>query len=381
VVYVLERHVELSETFVSNEIAELRRQGVRVEVLVLNEGDAGRDPTAVYLFERFTGKARLGRAHAAAVLRHPLRYIGFVRAVLAMRGEAVPWRNLPAAAEELEGAVARVHAHFAWRAAAAAIPLARLLGVPCSVTVHARDVFADRRHVPFKLGAVDRIVTVCEYNRRWLQQHDAPRPPISVVVCGVVPPTDEPMVDQVVDVLAVGRLVPKKGFDVLVDAVALLVPIHPELRVEILGEGELRGSLGARIRSLGLEGNVHLRGATPHAEVLARIREAKIVAVPARIAPDGDRDSMPVIAKEAMARGRPVVASDLVGIPEMVDERCGRLVRPEDPEALAEALAELLGDPGLRARLGAAGRVRVEREFALADHVRHLAALFNGASE
>ena len=117
-------------------------------------------------------------------------------------------------------------------------------------------------------------------------------------------------------------------------------------------------------------------GPRDHTWVLDRMATAAVVCLPARIADDGDRDSMPVVLKEAMARSYPVVATAVVAIPEMVDDEVGRLVPPDDPGALAAALGELLGDADLRGRLGAAGRDRVAERFTLAGEVTRLRGLF-----
>jgi glycosyltransferase involved in cell wall biosynthesis len=186
-----------------------------------------------------------------------------------------------------------------------------------------------------------------------------------------LPPRERP----VVDVLAVGRLVEKKGFDLLVAAVERLRG-RDGLRVEIVGEGPERGSLEAQIAAAGLGGTVHLLGARSHEWTLARMGAARLVALPARIASDGDRDSMPVVIKEAMARSVPVVATDEVGIPEMVDDQVGRLVPPDDAQAFARAIDEVLSDPALAGALGSAGRARVQQRFTLAGEVARLRACF-----
>jgi glycosyltransferase involved in cell wall biosynthesis len=179
-----------------------------------------------------------------------------------------------------------------------------------------------------------------------------------------------------VDVVSVARLVPKKGFDVLIDAAAELVRTRPDLRVEIVGDGPLRADLESRIAEHRLRDVVQLRGALSHEHSLERIAAARAFALPCRIAADGDRDSMPVVIKEAMARCVPVVATDVVAVPEMVDATCGVVVPPDDPSALAAGLDKVLGDPELAAAMGAAGRRRVETSFTLAGEVAKLRAIF-----
>ncbi|MGZ6791875.1 MAG: glycosyltransferase, partial [Mycobacteriales bacterium] len=199
-----------------------------------------------------------------------------------------------------------------------------------------------------------------------------------LVVCGVrLPPEPVPTRGRA-DVVAVSRLVEKKGLDVLVRAAALLREQHPSLRVDLVGEGRLRPELEALVAELGLEGTVRLLGARPHEEALARIAGARVLCLPARIAADGDRDSMPVVIKEAMARRVPVVASEVAAIPEMLGGGCGWMVPPDDPAALAAALHEVLSQPARAAAVATRARARVEERFTLEGETRRLRALLLG---
>jgi glycosyltransferase involved in cell wall biosynthesis len=142
--------------------------------------------------------------------------------------------------------------------------------------------------------------------------------------------------------------------------------------VDVIGEGPERRRLEALVDELGLQDCVRLLGSLSHEESLARIAGARVFCLPARIAPDGDRDSMPVVIKEAMVREVPVVGTDIVGIPEMLDDGCGLLVPPDDPAALAAALELLLKDTGLSKDLATAARARVRERFAMAAEVEKL---------
>ena len=230
--------------------------------------------------------------------------------------------------------------------------MARLLGCSWSVTVHANDMYGERLHLARKLADADRIITVCEYNRRRLVDLEGVKGEVPIVVCGVeeAPAATGP---KRTDVVAVGRLVEKKGFDLLVTAAALVAKARSDLRVSIIGDGPERESLQHLIDGFGLGQIVTLHGAIDHDVVLEHIAAARLLSLPCRIAADDDRDSMPVVVKEAMMRGVPVVGTDVAAMGEMVDEGCGRLVRPNDPAALARAIAELLGDDELRDTLGA----------------------------
>jgi glycosyltransferase involved in cell wall biosynthesis len=162
-------------------------------------------------------------------------------------------------------------------------------------------------------------------------------------------------------ILAVGRLVEKKGFGVLVEAAAKV----GGARVQIVGDGPLRGVLELQIATL--RAPVDLLGSRPHSEVIAAMMDADVLAMPCIVAADGDRDTMPVVVKEAMALELLVVASDEVGLPECVLEPWGYLARPGNAAALAAALQAALDlAPQQRLAAGKAAREWV-REHADVD--------------
>jgi glycosyltransferase involved in cell wall biosynthesis len=163
-------------------------------------------------------------------------------------------------------------------------------------------------------------------------------------------------------VLAVGRLIEKKGFRYLLDAAAQLREQGKLDRLVLVGDGPLREPLRDQAARLGLDGVVEWRGARDALGVREALAEADVLAIPAVPASDGDRDVLPLIAGEALAMEVPVVASDFVGLPEVVQRPWGRLVPPGDSSALAGALAEILDlDLPSRAAAGSAGRQFVMR--------------------
>jgi len=180
-------------------------------------------------------------------------------------------------------------------------------------------------------------------------------------------------------IVAVGRMVPKKGFDVLVDAVADLTARGVELELVIAGED---GPDAATIRRLAAErcpDAVQFTGPLSQCELLALYRGADVFALACRVDADGDRDGIPNVMVEAMAAGLPVVSTAVSGIPELVrDGENGLLVPPEDPRALASALLRLATDLPLRERLAAAGRETVAERFDGDVLARRMAGLFRG---
>jgi glycosyltransferase involved in cell wall biosynthesis len=183
-------------------------------------------------------------------------------------------------------------------------------------------------------------------------------------------------------VLAVGRLVRKKGFDLLLDALAALSARGVAVTARVVGAGEEHAPLVAAAARLDA-GTVVLEGALPPAAVLERLRDwADVLVVPSRVEPDGDRDGLPNVLGEAMACGVPVVGTPVGGILEMLEDgRNGAVVPAEDAGALADALGRLAADPALCRRLGAAGRERAEEVFDARTNVASLLALIESRGE
>jgi glycosyltransferase involved in cell wall biosynthesis len=289
------------------------------------------------------------------------------------------WRRLPWVASRLEAqGVDRLHAHFAWAGAATAEALSALTGWPWAMTVHARDIYTPRPGLLAKLSRCTALITVCDYNVRVLRERHGVHRDVQLVVCGVtVPePFKRPAVEY--DVVAVGRLVEKKGFDTLIEAFATVRRGLSQPRLVILGEGPERPRLEALVETLGLSDTVQLLGARSHADVLDHVARSRCLCLPARVAADGDADSMPLVVKEAMARELPVVVTPIGGLPELVDEDVGIVVPPDDAGALAVALEKLLADESLRDRLGRSGRSRVQARFTVQGEVGKLRAILDG---
>lgn len=376
--YVLDHHLQTSQTFISGEIEELQRQGLSVRVVACRRGDRDLppDPAVLHLSDAPASTVEGVLGHLRWAVRRPLRYVRFLTRLWRNRSDLGPaeyelrWQDIPRAARHLEG-VDVLHAHFAWTGAALASLLAPLLSRRWSMTVHANDIFSRQRNLRFKLGACDTLVTVCDYNTAWMQENLGLTRPVEKVICGVEVPEPENVTPSV-DVCTVARLVPKKGVDTLLRAVAQLRDRGVDATLQVVGGGKSEHDLRELTSELGIADRVTFSGVLPHDEALRVIARARVFCLAARIAEDGDRDSMPVVVKEAMVRGVAVVATNVVAIPEMVDDEVGRLVPPDNPVALAEALHELLTQDGLSAALGAEGRRRALARFTLEGEVSRL---------
>jgi glycosyltransferase involved in cell wall biosynthesis len=373
VLYVLKRFPRLSETFVLRELLELEALGDRIVIDSLLPAERGprhprlrdlRAPVRYLPRHPQLRQPAVARAHLRLALRAPRTWCRL--ALRARRGGGLRrflQAGLSAARARAEGA-GHIHAHFATAATEVARDAAALAGVPFSVTAHAKDIFHSDNapHLARRLEGAAAVVTVSAFNaahlRRLLDGTPVHHIPNGVPLGEVSGPAAGG------PVLFVGRLVPKKGVDLLIDAFARLPPELDSLRLEIVGGGALGDDLAELAARRGLAQRVSFLGAVPSDEVEAAFARCSLVAAPCRIDEHGDRDGMPTVLVEALARAVPVVSTELVGIPELVrDGETGLLVAPEDAAALATAIARLASDPRLARELGARGRVLVAERF------------------
>lgn len=242
--------------------------------------------------------------------------------------------------------------------------------IPFSMFLHARmDLYRQPAFLRRKMLHADNILVVCEYNRRYLAKHYSdiyPRVESRIAVHHLGLPLEQipvaPNSDGVgARLVAVGNLEPLKGFAGLLEAMAKLRDAGISVHLDLVGEGRGKGELQQLTQRLDLAERVTFHGYQPADRVLAIMGAATVMVHPS-IRPD----AMPTVIKEAMAVGVPVIASDLAGIPEILDRgRCGLLVPPGDVPALASALKSLLADPVRRHQFSMLGRQHMEQQFDL----------------
>jgi glycosyltransferase involved in cell wall biosynthesis len=397
VAYLLKRFPRLSETFILHEILELERQGLNLRVYsllhpaepVVHRGVARVQAPVRYVPEG--PAAAVLRHHAAVLWRTPLRYLGVVTYILGRRRSLAALKHFGRAgwlAVELErDGITHLHAHFAHGPASVAHFVHLLTGMPYSFTAHAKDIYTSPPDLlAVKMRAARFVVTCTDYNLQYLSEIDSELPERHVkrIYHGVDlskfrPPDHLPgarILEATPTILAVGRLVEKKGFPYLVEAFRLLIDRGYNVQLRIVGSGEQKASLERQIREPGLAGRAKLLGARAQDDLIDLYREATLFVLPCIVTENGDRDGIPNVLVEAMCLALPVVSTNISGIPELVvDGETGLLVPPRDPEALAAAMARLLDDPALRQTLAERGMCRVSEEFDLAANAARLRAL------
>ena len=330
-----------------------------------------------------------------AVLRRPRAALGGVAAILAerypLRGKL---KNLAVVPKGLAlGELARrrrfEHLHAYWLSTPATVAwlAARIAGVPFSATTHRWDLY-ENNMAARKLRDAAFVRTISERGRADLLRLTGGDPAkVALVRLGVGLPAPRAVPDGApgggpLRILCAARLVPVKGHAFLIEALALLRDRGVAFDCTLAGEGELREALARQIAAAGLDAAVHLAGGVPHDELLARLEagafDVSVISSVER--PGGLMEGVPVALIEAMAAGAVVVATDSGSVGELVDATTGVLVPHSDPAALAEALARVAADPGLRARLREAARRRVETDFDGTRTSERLRSLIAGAT-
>ena len=390
VAHVMSRFPKISETFILNEILELERLGMRVEVFSLLREDARvSHPEAQRIARRAvygTSLPRLLRAQLHWLRRSPRTYLRTWWG--ALRGNAsspkfllrVPMTVACGALFALEAerrGVERLHAHYATHPALAAWVAGRLSGIPYSFTAHAHDIYVERPMLEEKLAAADFVVTISDYNRRLLEGLYGENARIRVIHCGIEPrffaPRAQPEGGEALRILCVASLEEYKGHPHLLDACALLRARGVPFRLLLVGEGEERPALERRIAELGLEGSVELLGAQPRDRVAELLSATDVSVLPSVVTASGKKEGIPVVLMEALAMEVPVVATRISGVPELVEDAVTGLLVPErNPAALADALERVQRDPDAARRMAAAGREKVLAEFDLRRNTAQL---------
>jgi glycosyltransferase involved in cell wall biosynthesis/tRNA A-37 threonylcarbamoyl transferase component Bud32 len=390
----------VTETFILRELIELERRGQPVLLVpMLKETprvvhDEAKPWVGRAFYTPYVSVA-IAAANLRALRRRPVRYLGLLAQLVggSLRSPGVLARTLAIfpksvyLAEELRAqGIRHIHAHFATHPATMAMIVSELTGIGFSITAHAHDIFVDRTLLGMKLRRAKFVRTISKFNRGFLADlYPEAASKIEVIHVGVdlrnydaAPhPASSPAL-----LLCVAAFKPYKGLPVLIDACARLASAGVDFRCEIIGDGPQRRQLEELIGMKMLNERVRLLGNLPQHEVAERMRGTTVLVLPSVVAPDGQMEGIPVALMEAMAAQRPVVASALSGIPELVDhERTGLLVEPGNAAALAEAIRQILADRDRAAEMGRRGRERVREQFVLSSTVAQLLEAFDAVNE
>ncbi len=391
IVVVLNEFPKRSETFLFRELVAWRERGLDVRPFSLlpaarrlpDEMAPWREDT-IYLHQQLSPALALDLLRGiATALVSPAATWRSARGSGRLRDAVAGWLAGAALARLGQGlAVRRFHAAWANAPAEAALRASRELGVPYTVSVHAVDLWCDTAPGAPRLTDAESLYA-CNRAAAAALVHANPRlePRVRLVPHTLPPPGLFPLVERAAGppwrLLAVGRLVPKKGLDRLVGLCRRLRDSRYDVDCRIFGEGPLAHSLGRRIAASGLGARVRLVGATDQAGVARAMAESHLLVAPSRIANDGDREGLPNVLLEALLTGLPVLATRTGSVEEvLVDGVTGRLVPADDDGALAAAAIETLDDYPRALARGRAGREAVLARQSREDQATALARVF-----
>ena len=390
VAYLVKTFPRLSETFILNEILGLERLGAEIRIFSLKRPEEGAvHPAVAQVKGAVTYVPALGprfrlRDLGSLILCHLLlAFVGLRR-----YGAAAKFHFFKRGKSRLKdflqaGYLAWVlrqegfehlHVHFANVPATVAEVVQRFIGIPYTLTAHAKDIYLTPAHqLTRKIQSAECVLTCTGYNQRYLADLASGHTPVRLAYHGIdlsrfggasngstAAGNDLPLI------LSVGRFCEKKGFKYLIRACRILKERGHRFRCQIVGYGELQKDLERMIVALGLEQCLFLPGTMTQDRLATLYPQASMFVLPCLITENGDRDGIPNVLIEAMASGVPVVSTDVSGISELVtNHENGLLVGQKSAIALADAMESLLVGPELRSRLAENGRKTVRQSFTL----------------
>jgi glycosyltransferase involved in cell wall biosynthesis len=391
--YVVKRYPRFSETFIVNEILAHERAGLQVEIFALL-------PTDDTHFQNLLSEVRAPVTYLSTKIWKASEFWLQLQSAtkwsdggFAALNEAtnMPLRDVAQALELSEQirnrGVTQLHAHFASAATSVARLASRLSGVPYSFTAHAKDIFhesVDRIELKRKLDDCAAAITVSDFNLCELRaEFGSSAENLRRIYNGL----DLRQFDfhlpqrESREILAVGRLVEKKGFGDLISACDLLRYQGVDFHCSIVGTGELEQELRAQIAERLLGKYVEMVGALPQQKVKCLLRSAAVFAAPCVVGQDGNKDGLPTVLLEAMAMGTPCVSTSVTGIPEaLVHNRTGLLLEPGNVKGLADSIKRLLDDNELRETMATNARRNIEARFDIERNTIEMRGVFHAVA-
>lgn len=390
IVYYLRYFPKVSESFILNEIYELDKKGHNIAVCSLHEPDNSiihdefrelkipikylHQPQMSMFYEVFSTKVLNPRILRNVFYSAPLKHHA---ANLFRAKQCIDFVN------SLDWDPDHFHSHFAFLSGFGAKYASDYYEVPFSITTHASDLYKNPvgTYTSSLLQRANRIITISEYNKKYIRKHFDSETPIDIIRAGIRPekfsPTETTEPNRV---LTISRLVEKKGIRYALEAINLATKQVPDIEYHIIGSGELEEELVQQTIQLGIEDNVTFLNNVSDQELVTELDEARCFLLPCVIADSGDRDGIPVALMEAMAMKTPPVSTTVSGIPELIDhEQNGLLTEPRNSEATADALLTLLQDDSKWSSYSDQARDKVDEDFNIEHEANRLENIFKDA--
>jgi colanic acid/amylovoran biosynthesis glycosyltransferase len=403
---VVTRFPVVDEAYILREIVELERQGQPVVLVPVLRGhgkvvhEQARSWVKRALYTPLISPSIIV-SNVRTMFQHPARY--FKVLLLLFYGTMIRPRTLIRTLAIFPKAVhlARVlpkrgiqhmHSHFSTHATTLAYIISRFSNITYSFTIHGPDVFVHRLLLLEKISRATAVRTISAFNKAFLcgLYPSIPEEKIHVVHVGVNPEVYETASSESesertknrAQILSVGAITASRGFGFLVEACLTLKNAGINVETTIVGEGTRRRFLQHWVKYLGLADDIHLPGPLPQHEVARLMGQTDLFVLPSVIANDGQMDGIPITLMEAMAAGKPVIASAMSGIPELIDDRVsGLLIDATHTQRIANAIRYLIANPAVRQKMGRAGQQRIREEFDIRRTVASLIEFLDARDE
>lgn len=397
IAYLTGEYPKVSHTFIAREIAALRAQGAEVITCTIRRAPAkdvvGADQQAeaartFCVLEASKSPVRLIGAHLGVLRRNPRGWLSALRRAWRMRSPGLKsalWQMFYFAeaavlARHLRAqGVVHLHNHFASSSCSVAILASEMSGIPFSITIHGpTELFeAHLWRLDEKIARARFVACISHFCRSQAMLFSDPAHwgKLRLVHCGVIPANygTRPRDSYGQTVLFIGRLDVVKGVPLLLQAFAAARARHPGATLTVVGDGPARKALEAQAATLGITDATTFTGYRAQSEVAALLEDADMLVLPSFA------EGVPVVLMEAMASRIPVIASQVAGVPELVQDGVSGFVVPAgDVDTLTTRLEVLLSDPELCRRMGATGRAKVVAEYDVDHEAAWLLALFRG---
>lgn len=386
----------LSETFIAQELVALEAAGHQFDIWSLRfPTDKKRHP----LHDQLQARVRylpeylhLEPMRVLRGLRTARRLPGFAAALRIWRADYARDRSRNrlrrfgqacVMASELPADTRGLYAHFLHTPTSVTRYAAIMRGLPWAFSAHAKDIWTSpewelREKLAKPPHGATFGATCTDFGARHLRNLSDDPSRIDLIYHGLdltrfPTPPDRPMraSGDKMQLMSVGRLVEKKGFDRLIDALALL-PDHLDWRWTHIGGGTLKSEMEARASAAGVADRIDWLGACDQPQVITAMRAADLFILPSRVAADGDRDGLPNVLMEAASQHLPILSTPVSAIPEFIESGVHGLLTDDQPQTLADAILLLADDPAYASGLADAALIRLKADFGMTPGIRRL---------
>lgn len=392
----------LSETFIAQELVALEEAGLSFDLWSLRHPT---DKKTHPLHDRLQARVRYLPEYLHQEPRRVHEAMGAVTALSGFDAAAEVyardlarddtanrrrrWGQACVLAHEAEGSLEALYAHFLHTPSSVARYAAILREVPWSFSAHAKDIWTSpdwelQEKLNGETYGAAFGATCTAFGAAHLQGLADTPSRVDLVYHGLdlarfPAPPKRPLrgLDAPLRMMSVGRLVEKKGFDTLIDALALL-PATLDWHWTHIGGGTLDAVMRARAEAAGVADRITWRGACDQPDVIEAMRNADLFVLPSRIAADGDRDGLPNVLMEAASQLLPILSTPVSAIPEFITTGTHGLLAEDTPQAFADGMQQIASDSSLGPRLAAAAHTRLHAEFTMAPGIDHLAKRLRG---